>query len=340
MTIGLPRFSNSSFVVLCAVLLALFISPAPAQVQAYEPPTAQSEVAVIRYGWHDAARDREVPAKVYFPKAAARPFPIIIFSHGLGGSRENYEYLGRYWAGCGYVSVHLQHLGSDDGVWKNKPPEEVPKAMLASTLDLRNAANRPKDVSFAIDQLLALNVDAASPFKGRLDGKRIGVAGHSFGGFTSMAIAGQEFGPSQWGDPRVKAAIQMSAPVARPEVRERAYAGITMPVFHMTGTKDDSPIGETKADERRIPFDKMTAAETCLVIFQDGDHMIFSGRLLQDSGHKRQDAVFQELICAGSISFWDAWLREDPVAHRWLMDGGFARRLGGQGTFETKRPAK
>jgi len=331
---------KSSFVALCAVLLGLFISLSEAQERAYEPPAPVREVAVVRYGWYDAARGREVPAKIYFPKGGAGPFPIIIFSHGLGGSRENYEYLGRHWAGCGYVSVHLQHLGSDDGVWKNKAPAEVPQAMLASTLDLRNAANRPKDVSFAIGQLLALNGDTASPFKGRLDGKRIGVAGHSFGGFTSMAIAGQDFGPGQWGDPRVKAAIQMSAPVARPDARNRAYAGITMPVFHMTGTKDDSPIGETKADERRIAFDKMTAAETCLVTFRDGDHMIFSGRLLQDTPHKRQDAIFQELICAGSSSFWDAWLSDDAAAHRWLMGGGFARRLGGQGTFEAKKPAK
>ena len=46
----------------------------------------------------------------------------------------------------------------------------------------------------------------------------------------------------------------------------------------MTGAHDDSPIGKTMAGERRIPFDKMTAAETYLVIFKDGDHLIFSGR--------------------------------------------------------------
>ena len=294
----------------------------------------------MRYAWHDAARDRDVPAKIYFPKEGAGPCPVIIFSHGLGGSREHYEYLGRHWAGCGYVSVHLQHVGSDAAWWKGQPPGEVPKAMLGATLDPRNAANRPKDVSFAIDQLTALNGDAGSPLHGRLDMKRLGVAGHSFGGFTSMAIAGQDFGPAQWAEPRVKAVIQMSAPVARPAVRDRAYAKITTPVFHMTGTRDDSPIGETKADERRIPFDKMTAAETCLVIFKDGDHMIFSGRPGLDAERKKQDAVFQEIICAGSTAYWDARLRDDAAAQAWLMDGGFAQRLGGQGTFETKKPAQ
>ena len=62
----------------------------------------------------------------------------------------------------------------------------------------------------------------------------------------------------------------MSTPVARPAVRERAYAKITTPVFHMTGAHDDSPIGKTMAGERRIPFDKMTAAETYLSFSKTG----------------------------------------------------------------------
>ena len=43
------------------------------------------------------------------------------------------------------------------------------KAMTKASLDIRNALNRPLDVTFAIDQLTALNADAASPLKGRLD---------------------------------------------------------------------------------------------------------------------------------------------------------------------------
>lgn len=328
-----------SAVLLIAVVVG-FVLPGAETLHAYEAPKPSADVEVVRCEWRDAARDREVPAKFYLPKDGAGPFPIIIFSHGLGGSRDGYEYLGRHWAGCGYVSVHLQHHGSDDAVWKGVESAGRARAMREATTNLANTTNRPKDVSFAIDQLIELNGDPSSPLKGRLDTKRIGVAGHSFGGFTTMAVAGQVFPMANLADPRVKAAIQMSAPVARPAARERAYAGITTPVFHMTGTRDDSPIGETKAAERRIPFDRMTAAETCLVIFKDGDHMIFSGREQPDAERKGQDAVFQELICAGSTAFWDAWLKGDAAARAWLMDGGFARRLGGEGTFETKRPVK
>jgi predicted dienelactone hydrolase len=212
--------------------------------------------------------------------------------------------------------------------------------MRKATLSLANTANRPKDVSFALDQLTVLNNDTNSPLKGRLDLYHIGMAGHSYGGFTTMAIAGQEFGPAKWADPRIKAAIQMSAPVARPTTRAHAYSNITTPVFHMTGTRDDSPIGDTKAEERRIPFDHMNAAETCLLTFKDGDHMVFAGAPRRAGGPNAQDVEFQKLICASSTAFWDAWLRSNTEARAWLMNGGFAGQLGAAGVFEKKTPSK
>jgi predicted dienelactone hydrolase len=335
----LPARMKSSLLLLFSMLLTFtaFSAETPG---AYVPPKPSADLAVIRQVWHDSKRDRDVPVKIYYPKEGVGRLPVIIFSHGLGGSREGYEYLGVHWAGCGYISVHLQHAGSDDAVWKGKEPAEITKALTAAAMNLQNAAERPRDVSFVIDRLTELDSDPGFPLKGRLDLQRIGVAGHSFGGFTSMAIAGQDFGTIRMGDSRVKAVIEMSTPVARPFQRGYAYTKITIPVFHMTGTRDDSPIGETKASERRIPFELMNAAETCLLVFKDGDHMVFSGRIRPDEVAAAQDAVFQRLICAGSTAFWDAWLKGDTAAHGWLMDGGFAHLLGNQGTFEKKIPAK
>jgi predicted dienelactone hydrolase len=74
---------------------------------AYEPSGSEHEVAIARFDWRDSARDRDVPVKIYYPKDLGGPVPVVIFSHGLGGSREGYEYLGRHWAGCGFVSVHV-----------------------------------------------------------------------------------------------------------------------------------------------------------------------------------------------------------------------------------------
>src|SRR5436305_1854098 len=114
----------------------------------------------------------------------------------------------------------------------------------------------------------------------------------------------------------------MSAPAPlRREDLDRVYAGIHIPVLHMTGTLDDSPVGETKAAERRIPYDHIRGADQYLVTFQVGDHMIFSGHLLSaERGEK--DALFQNLIRQGTIAFWDAYLKGDAEAKAWLAKGG------------------
>src|SRR5438270_631022 len=154
----------------------------------YKKSAGPYAVEVARYDWFDKKRERKVPVKIYFPTTGDGPFPVVVFSHGLGGSREGYEYLGRHWASHGYVSVHVQHLGSDNAVWENKAPGEIMENMRASAANLQNATNRPPDVSFAIDQMEKMNREEG-PFKKRLDLGRIGVAGHSFGAFTTLAIA-------------------------------------------------------------------------------------------------------------------------------------------------------
>lgn len=300
----------------------------------------------MKFDWQDTKRNRTVPVKIYFPKDGAGPFPIIVFSHGLGGSRDGYEYLGRHWAGSGYVSVHLQHHGSDDTVWKNAQAGERSKALRKSGADLNNAINRPLDARFAIDEILKLNEAKSSPLKGRLDTKRIGISGHSFGGYTALAVAGQTFvsahaSKSLLHDPRVTAAIQMSAPAFKNrENLDESYGTITIPVMHMTGTKDFVPIfPETTAEDRRLPFDHMHNAETCFVNFQDGDHMIFAGTNRLRPEEREQDAKFQKLICAATTAFWDAYLKSNRTAKEWLLNGGFAGQLGTHGAFEKKIPA-
>ncbi|MFN7645329.1 MAG: hypothetical protein ACK5PW_19980, partial [Burkholderiales bacterium] len=73
----------------------------------------------IDLDWVDAARERAVPVRLYLPRAATpdRPVPLAVFSHGIGGSRRGYTWLGRFVAAHGIASLHLQHVGSDRTLW-------------------------------------------------------------------------------------------------------------------------------------------------------------------------------------------------------------------------------
>lgn len=329
--------------IICLLALAgMLLVPSLRAAGATNAPAVGSAsadpVEFLRQEWLDAKRSRPVPVKIYYPQAGAGPFPVIIFSHGLGGTREGYEYLGRYWAARGYVSVHLQHLGSDAAVWQDAPVTNLMSNMRKAAANLDNVTSRPLDVSFAIDQLEKLNREK-SPVQRRLDLARVGVAGHSFGAFTTLAVAGQVFvmpGDREisYGDPRVRAAVAMSAPVpARRDTLDRAFGKIKIPVLHMTGTKDYSPIGETKPEERRVPFDHIHGADQYLLTLAEGDHMIFGGvsRTLPPEKEKQ----FKELICESSTAFWAAHLKGDVKGRAWLTND-FKTALATNGTFEIK----
>jgi hypothetical protein len=117
------------------------------------PQPAAYEIKYFQ--WVDRDRQREVMAKLYLPPAASRheSVPLIAFSHGMGGSREGYSYLGANWAARGYASLHVQHAGSDSRLWSGNPLDMVSR--LQSAANETEAVNRVRDLGFALDAVLA-----------------------------------------------------------------------------------------------------------------------------------------------------------------------------------------
>lgn len=334
-----------------SVVLALAVASATAGAAEPRPePSSVAEspvldgvadknaVETLLVEWTDLARQRIVPVKIYYPKQGAGPSPVILFSHGLGSSRHRYAYLGEHWARHGYVSVHMQHQGSDENVYKGTL--FIRRALLRAANNPRASLDRPPDISFVLDRLAEVN-HADSPLRGRLDLERVGMAGHSFGGFATLAVAGQIFRNAEGNelklvDRRIKAAFIMSpsAPFKRLQP-EDTFDRIAIPCLHMTATEDESPLGLTTKADRRAAFDGIKKADQYLITFQGGDHAIFTDQK-RPFGNGDKDELFRELIQVSSTAFWDAYLKEDRKARLWLADGGLAARLAADGVLEKK----
>ena len=285
-------------------------------------------VSVADHAWFDSQRGRAVPARVYYPSVSSEQFPVIVFSTGLGRSRDDCAYLGRHWASCGYVAVHVQHKGSDSDVRQGsmRPRKDLQRAFY----DPRNVRNRPLDIMFVIDQLEQLHRDGTAVGE-RMDLDRIGVAGHDFGAQTAMALAGQVLpGQLAFAEPRVRAVVAMSAPVPLGQVPlDVAYSDVSRPCLYITGTADNSIVATTRASQRRLPFDHTAGADEYLVTFYGADHLMYTGNVARDG-------TFQRLIAECSTAFWDAYLKDDVPARAWLAEGGINSHLGATGWVEKK----
>jgi len=137
-------------------------------------------------------------------------------------------------------------------------------------------------------------------------------------------------------DPRIRAVLALSPPVERGSLPwEAVYGGIHVPCFYVTGTDDNGLIGDTKAAERRIPFDFGSGADQFLLTLYGGDHLVYAGHL-RGRGDAARDAYYQQMIREGSLVFWEAYLKSDPRAKNRLLHGELKSVLGNQARLETK----
>jgi predicted dienelactone hydrolase len=234
----------------------------------------------INLDWTDSARGRSVPARLYLPKAATaeQPVPLIIFSHGLGGSRNGYTYLGTHWASQGFASLHLQHVGSDRSLWSSGSPFALASRLQDAANDAE-AIDRVHDLRFAIDRVLS------SELGSRLDGRRIVAAGHSYGANTSLIAAGASVSRNgstiTLREPRLSAAILISAPPFYGETSMRQIlAPVQIPSLHITATEDiiRVPGYYSGAEDRLAVFEAVGGSRKMLAVFTGGSHSMFTDR--------------------------------------------------------------
>lgn len=313
--------------------------------------TGPDSVEVVDVRWRDPARSRELPLRLRLPASAtaAQPQPVILFSHGLGGSVDAGTLWAEHWASHGFVVIHLEHPGSNtDSVVRaaSGPLDAVRRAKQAASGEQLIA--RAQDVRFVLDEL-ARRRSAGDPVARRIDLARVGMAGHSFGAGTTQAVAGQHYPrqpPSPLVDPRPRAFMAFS-PSMRENDRAESFSGITRPMMGLTGTEDGmvgAGLGVPPA-QRLKPFEFMPAGDKFLVNLTNADHATFGGhvrdktRRLDGAGKPRSadpavDAVHTRLIRTVTLAYWRATLLDDASARAWLATAG--DYIGQNGTFSAK----
>lgn len=239
-------------------------------------PAAPVGFDTLEFDWADAQRQRPVPVRLYLPQTDRR-VPLVVFSHGIGGSRRGYSWLGTHLAAHGVASLHPQHVGSDRQVWFGSVFSIAGR--LAEAAQEKEAVARALDVRFVLDTVLG------GEFGSRFDTRRIVAAGHSYGANTALLAAGarveREGRVVELADPRVAAAMLISAPPFYGEGDpKRIVGGISLPTLHVTATEDVIRIPGywSGADDRVALFDAIGSTRKWLAMYEGGSHSIFTDR--------------------------------------------------------------
>jgi dienelactone hydrolase len=260
----------------------------------------------------DAERKRRVPLKVYH-RSATEPQPVILFSHGLGGSRENNAYLGDHWAANGYIAVFIQHAGSDEQVWTTAK-RGMAMIALKNAAGLKSSLDRFQDVPFVIDHLERWNKQRSHPLFGKLDLEHIGLCGHSFGAVTTLGLGGQKFfGRGRYADDRIDAFLPMSPQTGKGRQAKKSFGEISSPFLCMTGTRDGSPIDPNLSPaSRREVYAAMPKGDKYQLVFEGAEHSAFGDNrgLRSRNRNPKHHPTIQKI----STLFWNAYLKGDKEA--------------------------
>ena len=218
--------------------------------------------------------------------------PVIIFSHGFHGCATQSRFLTAAFAAAGYLVLAPNHrdatCGGGSARWRDRPEQGFGQVKAWDEATYRDRADD-------IRRLVAALAEDAR-WRGRADLQRLGLAGHSLGGYTVLGLAGAWPG---WKLDGVKAVLALS-PYSQPFIQHRTLGGLAAPVMYQGGTRD---LGITPALRRAMGGYDQSSAPKYYVEFARAGHLAWTDI--------RRDA--HAPIVAYSLAFMDRYVRAAPA---------------------------
>ncbi|MBU6452961.1 MAG: hypothetical protein KGS72_14345 [Cyanobacteria bacterium REEB67] len=325
-----PAFAQAGKIILSALS-----APSPASPQ--RPDLKIDWLG--KFNLVDSVRGKTIPLRITYPTEPGH-YPVVIFSHGAGNSKDGYRFLVRHWARAGYICLQPSHDDSIDLLrLKHNVPDLMALAMQA-TGDPVFWLSRVKDIEHIIASFSTLA--AKLPAGVTMDEKTVAIAGHSFGSFTTQCLAGVTpdippgvipglSGPTSFANAVPRAFVMFSPQgVHTPGLgfpSHAAWANMHRPAIVIGGSLDNGLQGQP-ARWRTEPFKYSPAGDKYLLFVNGADHMTCAGKPLTAAASANGHDLFAYMALA-TRSFLDAYLKGDSAAKQTLIDHDLDKQSGG-----------
>jgi predicted dienelactone hydrolase len=239
---------------------------------AHAPPTEAISTVTETF-----ERDgRSLRTTIWAPKGEG-PFPIVLFSHGLGALPESFRPLFESWVHDGFVVVGPTYPHTNGRVARNE----------------RDLVNQPADASFVLDSVIELASDRDDPLSGRVDPERIGAVGHSMGGMTTVGLAS-----TCCADERIDAGVVYAGDATG--FRDDGFVRDAPPLLFIHGDAD----AVVSYESGRHAYEEATGPKAFMTL-AGADH---TGPFFDDSG------THGAVVSAATLAFLRWTLRNDDGA--------------------------
>lgn len=276
------------------------------------PIASKSKIEIPREG------QGGLSVKVTYPTVKGS-YPVIVFSHGMYGSEDGNTPLIETWAKAGYVIFQPTHADS-----LRYASAEVRRAALQGSLNnSQNWRERPGEITLLLDKLDWFEQQVPD-LKGKLNKKVVGMAGHSFGAWTTQMVAGMTLGRGgmslNLGDKRPKAFIAFSPSGLGGGITEASFQTMRSPFLYITGDNDKGNFQNDPKVHRREAFDLAPKGDRTLVWIKDVYHNFggINGRELPRMAANRlsgpANPTHVKIAVNSSLAYWDAQLKNLPEA--------------------------